>query len=134
MLLRTGALLMRTMILPAACAVIFTSISQGASFDRSPVPNLRPLMVSAIDSPTGEAHGVLAGDIADAITKKFQGTTPIYIDITTEKRYTQISCSRLRVTFWQDGVLLPGTPNRRKQTIEFGINYCRDGSAPKSLS
>lgn len=125
---------MKPMILFTACVLIFSSIAQSASFERSPVPNVRLLMVSAINSPTGEAHGILAGDMADAITKRFQGTTPIYIDVTTEKRYTQVGCSRLKVTFWQDGVLLPSAPNRRKQTIEFGINYCRDGSAPKSLS
>ena len=35
------------------------------------------------------AQGVLVGDIADAITRRLQGTTPIYIDVTTERRYAQ---------------------------------------------
>lgn len=109
-------------------------LTQANLSDRVPVPNIRPLMVSAIESQTGKAHGVLTGEVADAISNKFRGTTPIYIDVSTEKRYAQPGCSRLKVKFWQDGVLLPGTSGRRKQTIEFGINYCRDGSAPKSLS
>jgi hypothetical protein len=37
------------------------------------------------------------------------------------------------LNFWQDGVRLPGQPEPRHQSIAFGINYCRDGSAPKSL-
>ena len=58
--------------------------------------------------------------------------SPIYIDVTTEKRYAQGGCSRLKVTFWQDGVLLPARGPRR-QTMDFGINYCLDGRPPQSL-
>ncbi|WP_136415849.1 hypothetical protein [Herbaspirillum sp. ST 5-3] len=100
---------------------------------RTPVPDPRPLMLAAIDSPVGEAYGVLTGETADAISNKFKATTPIYIDVTTIKRYAQQGCSRLKVVFWQDGVLLPGAAAPRKQTIEFGINYCRDGLPPRSL-
>lgn len=101
---------------------------------RTPVPDPRPLMIAAIESPEGVAHGVLTGDKADAITQKFKSKTPIFIDVATEKRYAQAGCSRLKVLFWQDGVLLPGATAPRKQTIEFGINYCRDGLPPRSLS
>jgi hypothetical protein len=100
---------------------------------RTPVPDPRPLMIAAIDAPSGEAHGVLTGDTADAITRKFKSKTPIFIDVTTEKRYRQAGCSRLKVNIWQDGVLLPGASAPRKQTITFGINYCRDGLPPRSL-
>jgi hypothetical protein len=31
-------------------------------------------------------------------------------------------------------VQLPGVPAPRRQTIDFGINYCRDGLPPKSLN
>ncbi|MCB2020384.1 MAG: hypothetical protein KDG44_06250 [Burkholderiaceae bacterium] len=102
--------------------------------DRVPVQDARQLLIAAIDTPSGEAHGVLVGEIANAITQRFRGTTPIFIDVTTERRYTQAGCSRLKVRFWQDGVQLPGVPAPRRQTIDFGINYCRDGRPPKSLS
>ena len=102
--------------------------------DRVPVQDARSLLIAAIESPSGQAQGVLVGDIADAITRRFQGTTPIYIDVTTERRYAQAGCSRLKVRFWQDGVLLPGVPAPRRQTLEFGINYCLDGQPPRSLS
>ena len=102
--------------------------------DRTPVQDARPLLIAAIDAPGGAAHGKLVGEIANAITQRFKGTSPIYIDVTTERRYAQAGCRRLNVRFWQDGVQLPGVPAPRRQTIDFGINYCRDGQPPKSLS
>jgi len=100
---------------------------------RTEVSDARPVMLAAIQASDGEAHGVLIGDIADAITRRFGATSPIFIDVTTEQRYQQPGCSRLKVMFWQDGVLLPGAKAPRKQTMEFGINYCLDGLPPKSL-
>lgn len=111
----------------------WSAITQAQAAERTPVADARPLMIAAIDSPAGVAHGILAGDMADAITRRFKATSPIYIDVSTERRYAQSGCSRLKVVFWQEGVLLPGAPAPRKQTIEMGINYCRDGLPPKSL-
>ena len=102
--------------------------------ERIAVKDAKPLLIAAIDAPGGQAHGVLVGDIAGAITQRFKGTTPIYIDVSTERRYTQAGCSRLNVRFWQDGVQLPGAPAPRRQTIDFGIDYCRDGQPPRSRS
>lgn len=100
---------------------------------RTAVPDARPVLLAAIQASNGEAHGVLTGDIANAISQRFGATSPIFIDVTTERRYQQPGCSRLKVLFWQDGVLLPGAKAPRKQTMEFGINYCLDGLPPKSL-
>jgi len=100
---------------------------------RTPVPDARPVMLAALQATDGQSHGVLTGEMADAITKRFDAASPIYIDVTTEKRYTQPGCSRLKVTFWQDGVLLPGATTARRQTMDFGINYCLDGRPPQSL-
>ena len=100
---------------------------------RTPVPDARPVMLAALQASGGQAHGVLTGEMADAITRRFGATSPIFIDVTTEKRYAQPGCSRLKVTFWQDGVLLPGATTPRRQTMDFGINYCLDGRPPKSL-
>jgi hypothetical protein len=100
---------------------------------RTPVPDARPVMLFALQATDGQAHGVLTGEMADAITRRFGATSPIFIDVATEKRYAQPGCSRLKVTFWQDGVLLPGARTPRRQTIDFGINYCLDGRPPQSL-
>lgn len=102
--------------------------------ERISVQDARSLLIAAIDSPGGEAHGVLVGEVANAITQRFMGATPIFVDVTTQRRYAQAGCSRLNVRFWQDGVHLPGAPAPHRQTIDFGINYCRDGQPPKSLS
>ena len=115
-------------------ATLLGAVAAVQAQDRVPVQDARSLLIAAIESPSGQAQGVLVGDIADAITRRFQGTTPIYIDVTTERRYAQAGCSRLKVRFWQDGVQLPGVPAPRRQTIEFGINYCLDGRPPRSLS
>jgi hypothetical protein len=103
------------------------------ALERVAVTDARSLLIAAIDAPDGEAHGVLTGQLADAITERFKATTPIYIDVGTERRYAQAGCRRLKVRFWQDGVQLPGVPAPRRQTVDFGINYCRDGLPPKSL-
>ena len=116
-------------LLPALCTAV-AAMAQ----ERIAVKDTKPLLIAAIEAPGGQAHGVLVGDIADAITQRFKGTTPIYIDVSTERRYTQAGCSRLNVRFWQDGVQLPGVPAPRRQTIDFGVDYCRDGQPPRSRS
>ena len=100
---------------------------------RTPIPDARPVLLAALQSADGTAHGVLTGEMVDAITKRFEATSPIYIDVTTEQRYRAPGCSRLKVLFWQEGVRLPEVKAPHKQTIEFGINYCATGLPPKSL-
>jgi hypothetical protein len=118
---------------PLGLALVLSSFVATAQ-DRMAVPDARPLLLAAIDAPDGRAHGVLSGPMADAITSRFKATSPVYIDVSTERRFAQQGCRRLKVSFWQDGVQLPGEPAPRRQTIDFGINYCRDGLPPRSLS
>jgi hypothetical protein len=117
-------------VLSLALCTVATATAQ----ERIAVKDAKPLLIAAIDAPGGQVHGVLVGDIAEAITQRFRGTTPIYIDVSTERRYAQAGCSRLNVRIWQDGVELPGMPTPRRQTIDFGIDYCRDGQPPRSRS
>ena len=117
----------------ALAATLSSASALADPMERTPVPDARPLMLVALQATDGQAYGVMTGAIADAITRRFSATSPIYIDVTTEKHYAQPGCSRLKVVFWQDGVLLPGVEAPRRQTIEFGINYCLDGLPPKSL-
>ncbi|MCM0609865.1 MAG: hypothetical protein KA711_12890 [Ideonella sp. WA131b] len=129
------------MTTPAVLAGVAWALiaAAAAAQERLPVRDARQLMLAALDAPDGKAHGVLVGEVADAISQRFKATTPIHIDVRTEKRYAQPGCSRLSVRFWQDGVQLPnygagGVQAPRRQTIDFGINYCRDGQPPQSLS
>ena len=122
-------------VISIACALTTcAALAHAQAVERTAVADARPLIIAAIDSPAGVAYGVLIGDTPDAITRQFKGSSPIYIDVSTERRYAQAGCSRLKVLFWQEGVWLPGAPSPRKQSIEMGINYCRDGLPPKSLS
>jgi len=117
-------------------AIVLTTFASPVFADdlhRTPVPDARPLMLAALQATDGQSHGILTGEMADAITQRFGATSPIYIDVTTEKRYAQPGCSRLKVTFWQEGVLLPGALSPRRQTMDFGIDYCLDGRPPQSL-
>jgi hypothetical protein len=115
------------------CLALCVAAEVGAQ-ERIAVKDVKPLLIAAIDATGGQAQGVLVGDVAEAITQRFKSSTPIYIDVSTERRYAQAGCSRLNVRFWQDGVQLPGVPAPRRQTIDFGIDYCRDGQPPRSRS
>lgn len=121
------------LMLPLGLAMAISSPVATAQ-ERIAVSDARPLLLAAIDAPDGRAHGVLSGPMAEAITGRFKATSPVYIDVSTERRYAQPGCRRLKVSFWQDGVQLPGAPGPRRQTIDFGLNYCRDGLPPRSLS
>lgn len=118
----------------ALLALAVLSIGAHADGSRIQVQDVRILMVAAINASDGAAHGILVGKNAEAISQRFKATTPIHIDVTTERRYQQPGCSRLKVAFSQDGLVLPGEQGPQRKTIEFGINYCRDGQPPKSLA
>lgn len=122
-----------TAVLLAGTVVLSPRASAQTAPVRSPVSDARPVMLAALQSADGTAHGVLTGENADAITKHFQASSPIYIDVSTERRYQEVGCARLKVLFWQEGVRLPEAKAPRKQTIEFGINYCATGLPPQSL-
>lgn len=117
----------------ASAAMGLVGVAAHAEPVHTPVPDARPVLLAALQSADGTAHGVLTGEMADAITKRFEATSPIYIDVSTERRYREPGCSRLKVLFWQEGARLPEAKAPRKQTIEFGINYCATGLPPKSL-
>jgi hypothetical protein len=108
--------------------------AQASDTGRLPVGDVRTLMVAAIDARDGTARGILTGIDSQNITKLFQATGPILVDVTTVKRYSEAGCSRLRVLFSQDGVRVDekGPPSRKQ--VAFGINFCRDGNPPKSLT
>lgn len=113
-----------------------THAGQPTAASRESIQDLRVVLAQAIDAPDGQAHAALVGAAAEAITAKFKATSPILVDVSTLKRYSQEGCRRLRLALSQEGVVLPGVyggegPHRR--TVSFDLNYCRDGSPPASL-
>jgi hypothetical protein len=123
---------LKTLVIAAAALAAHIACAQDST--RIPVEDVRVLLISAIDSASGEARGVLTGQMAKMITDRFRATGPILIDVTTRKRYAQPGCSRLNLRFTQDGVQLPGAAAPQLKTVDIGLNYCRDGLPPKSLS
>lgn len=123
---------MKTLVFAAAALAAHIACAQDST--RIPVEDVRVLLISAIDSASGEARGVLTGQMAKMITDRFRATGPILIDVTTQKRYAQPGCSRLNLRFTQEGVQLPGAAAPQLKTVDIGLNYCRDGLPPKSLS
>lgn len=105
-----------------------------ATPERTPVSELRPLLLAALASPTGEAHGVLVGPRAATIAEKFSSVAPLDIDVATAKRYAQAGCARLTVLLSQEGVTLPGETAPARQSIALGVDVCRDGQPPRSLA
>ncbi len=99
-----------------------------------PAQQIRTLMVAAIDAPSGRATGTLADPLAQALRARFNATGPVLVEVSTLKRYRQAGCRRLNVRFRQDGVTLPDASRAGPQTVDFGIDYCRNGSAPASRS
>lgn len=125
----------RQLLAPAlAFAAAVSAHAQSSDAGRLPVGDVRVLMAAAIDSSDGTARGILAGKDAENITQFFKASGPILIDVTTVKRYAEAGCSRLRVAFSQDGVHVSEKAAPTKKTVAFGINICRDGKPPKSLS
>jgi len=109
------------------------ALVQGGGVLRRPVEEVRPLLIEAIDAPAGEAHGRLTGQNADAIGRQFKTAEPINVDVTTLIRYAEDGCRRLSVLFWQEDVQLGQGMPAKRQTVEFGINYCRTEMPPRSL-
>ena len=101
---------------------------------RAAVTEARPLVVEALHAADGQARGVLVGPLAEAISQRFQSSAPILIDVVTERRLPQAGCARLKVSFWQDDVRLPGSNAASRQTLDLGIDYCLDGQPPRPRS
>lgn len=119
----------------ALCAAMLCAGSSVASeaTPRVAVNDPKVLMLAAIDAPDGRAAGMLTGELADAITQRFSATSALFMDVTTLARYAQDSCRRLNVRFRQEGVRLAAGQAPNKQTIDIGINYCRNGQPPANL-
>lgn len=129
---------MRNSMNPLAILAVAATLVAGAwgsnvgAATTLPVENLRSLLVAAIDSPTGEASAELSGEMISAISARFKASGPLRAQVTTLRRLKQPGCSRLNVRLSQTGVQLPDAPSPQLRTLDIGMNYCRDGSAPVS--
>lgn len=120
----------RWLVASSLAAALQAAAQAPTDSSRHQVTDVRTLLQLALDAPEGRAAGLLVGPAADAIGQRFQATGPIQVDVHTLQRLAQPGCSRLSVQFAQDGVRLPGAAAASTRTIDFGLNYCRDGQPP----
>ena len=119
--------------------VLILALASAAGHAQTPMHRLSTddvhlLLVAAINAMDGRSYGQLTGESARLVTEQFRASGPILVDVTTERRYRQEGCSRLKLVFTQEGVLLPGASRPQRRSVDIGLNYCLDGMPPKSLS
>lgn len=91
--------------------------------------NGHDLMVEAIRN--GHASGVMTGDIDKRFSEQFKSNGPLLVEAKRIIAYKQAGCARVSVNYTKKEVPIPqGTTAVHLDTQ---INYCVDGSAPKSL-
>lgn len=91
--------------------------------------SVKPLMVAAIDAPDGTAKGTLEGPIAAKMHQVTQSLDPVRVEVTTLKEFKQEGCKRLNVRLIQPNALAKDG-RRGDFKADYGINFCRNGSAP----
>ena len=88
LLLRTGEMPMKCHLV-AACLVgamlMLPRTARPSPSQRCPPRRSASLMVAAIDAPDGQARGILAGPLADAVRAKFNASGPIHVEVSTLK-------------------------------------------------
>ena len=124
----------RTWRLRAAAAAFCVLTPALAAPPPTPANAIKDLLVRALKSPAGAANGVLPGPPAEYLRAQFATQAPVNIAVTTLNRYVQPGCSRLRVRFSQDGVVLPGESVPKRQFVQVDLNYCLDGKPPRDMA
>jgi hypothetical protein len=87
------------------------------------------LMVEAIRS--GQASGVMGGEIAKRFTEQFKSAGPLLVEAQTMTTYKQPGCARLDVNYTQKEV--PTPQGVTAVHLNTQINYCLNGEAPRSV-
>lgn len=122
------------LLLPLLLATnIATAGAATATPPQREVTDLRALWMTAIDSPDGSARGVLVSPEMRAIAASMKTTSPLLVEVTTLKVYTQEGCRRLQMTIHARDAVIGPSPQPHNQDLVYGFNYCRDGRPPRSL-
>ena len=91
--------------------------------------SVKPLLLLAIDAPDGTAKGTLIGPIAERMHRTTHSLDPIEMEVTTLKEFKQEGCKRLNLRLIQPNALAKDG-RRGDFKLDYGINFCRNGSAP----
>lgn len=90
------------------------------------VTDVKALLKLAIEH--GSAQGVLVGEAAAFIHRRFDAAAPIEIDVRSIQALRDPGCSRLEITTRQADILEKG--KREDKALTYQLNYCRDGRLP----
>ena len=105
---------------------------------------LSPALVSAnatseLDSlmETARIEGHASGTLGGAVAARLRGmgiNHPVEVTVNRLYRLREPGCARLRVTFDQRNVALPGETVPKDRHAEFAMNRCPGGRAPASAA
>ena len=115
------------LLLGVLVSAALTSKAAGEPVAQMQVGDLKPLLVAAIKH--GSSHGVLVGEAATYVRRKFDSAAPIEIDVRALHTLPQPGCSRLEVRTRQRDVLEQGKRGDRKLVYE--VSFCSDGRFPE---
>jgi len=92
-------------------------------------PNIKPLLIEAIDAPDGKSEGVVTGPLAGFFRQTTGSQQPVIATVTTVASFDQPGCKRLNLHLKQAGVqTISG--EKKDFDVNYGFNLCRDGNAP----
>lgn len=98
---------------------------------RMPITNVRPLLMAAINSLDGSAHGVMVGEVAEVMLKRMGSANPIEVDVRTLHDLPQTGCKRLEVTTRQKAVIEPGKKLPEDKSLIYKVSFCGNGKFPE---
>lgn len=95
--------------------------------------SVKALMLHALNSPDGNASGIVEGKVADKIHETTGSYDPVRCEVSTVRRYKEEGCSRLSIKLIQ-----PNTPTKEGPKTDFALNYeldlCKSGMPPRSTA
>ncbi len=96
-------------------------------------PNIKPLLIEAIDAPDGKSGGVVTGPLTGFFRQTTGSQQPVIATVTTVAKFDQPGCKRLNLHLKQPGVQT--TSGEKKDfDVNYGFNLCRNGDAPDKQS
>ena len=100
------------------------------------VSNVRGLLISAIDSPSGKADAWLSGPMADKLRAetKAPAGTKVSASVSTVSEFRP-GCKRLRLSLaMPTHRMLTVNGTREPYQMAYELNLCRDGQPPQASS
>jgi len=119
----------------SVAAIVASSLCFDAwATERMPIKDVRPLLVAAINSPSGVAQGVMVGEVVEVMLKRMGSANPIEVDVRALYDLPQAGCKRLEVITRQKAVIEPGKKLPEDKLLAYKINFCANGRFPEQAT